>query len=67
MNLSIGMQIFHRGVPVELIRKLGELKGTQLWWVRPLFVKEPDREEMFEPHDVCSPIHSKGRSAVWQT
>lgn len=69
VDLNVGMQIFHNGVPVELLycveamRVHGSTQPYERWKIRPLFVAEEDREAVFSPHDRISFLHTK-RSAV---
>lgn len=57
-DLRVGMQIFHNGKPVELLYKTDKLADAEIWKVRPLFVVEPDRTELFEPSDPISFVHT---------
>lgn len=58
-DLQCGMQIFHNGRPVQLLYKTDSLEGFgDTWKVRPLFVVEPDRTELFEPSDAISFVHT---------
>lgn len=58
-DLRPGMQIFHNGKPVELLYRTDEYRQSELWHVRPLFVyDEPDRDEVFEPNDRISFLHT---------
>ena len=58
-DLRVGMQIVHNTRPVELLYKTDSLDGYgEIWKVRPLFVEEPDRTELFEPNEKVSFIHT---------
>ena len=69
VDLNVGMQVFHNGVPVELLycmeamRVHGSTQPYERWKIRPLFVAEEDREAVFSPHDRISFLHT-GRSAA---
>ena len=64
VDLNVGMQIFHNGVPVELLycveamRVQGSAQSYERWKIRPLFVAEEDREAIFSPHDRISFLHT---------
>ena len=63
-DLRVGMQIFHNGRPVELLYRVDKLEGYgEIWKVKPLFVVEPERTELFEPHDLISFLHTKKAAA----
>ena len=64
VDLNVGMQVFHNGVPVELLycveamRVHGSTPHYERWMIRPLFVAEHDREAVFSPHDRVSFLHT---------
>lgn len=49
------MQIFHNGVPMELLFCWGGL----LWHVKPLFVTGEEWDEEFLPHDLVKKLHTQ--------
>jgi len=53
--LRVGLQIFHNGVPVQLLYQV----KPQVWHVRPLFVEGIDRDEVFKKHDAISMLHTQ--------
>lgn len=53
--LTAGMQIFHNGVPMELLFCWGGL----LWHVKPLFVTGEEWDEEFLPHDLVKKLHTQ--------
>jgi len=56
---AVGLQTFHLGRPVELLRLIRVSRDGQTWRVRPLFVAgENDRDELFRPHEALHPIHT---------
>jgi len=57
-HLERGNQIFHNGVPMELLYQVSEGKRHQTWQVRPLFVEAPDRQERFDRSDAISFLHT---------
>ena len=57
-HLEIGSQLFHNGVPVRLLYRIGEAKSHETWRVRPLFVDAPDRDERFSRSDRLSSLHT---------
>lgn len=59
-ELRVGLQIFHSGRPVELICWSGTSADGELWYVRPLFVVEKDRFELFRNGDAVSRLHTQG-------
>jgi hypothetical protein len=69
VDLNVGMQVFHNGVPVELLYCMeamqvhGSPAPYERWKIRPLFVAEEDRDAVFTPHDRISFLHT-GRSAA---
>ncbi len=63
-HLEIGNQLFHNGVPVRLLYRIGTDKWHETWRVRPLFVEAPDRDERFSRSDRFSFLHSM-RAPCW--
>lgn len=57
--LSAGMQVMHNGRAVQLLFLIGEHADESLWWVKPLFVEGPEREELFTPGDPVRAIHMR--------
>ena len=57
-HLEIGIQIFHNGIPVQLLYCIDQEKPHETWRVRPLFVEGPDRNERFQPSDSVSFLHT---------
>jgi len=57
-HLTVGNQIFHNGIPVELLYRVANSAKGNTWRVRPLFVDGPEREERFAPADRISFLHT---------
>jgi hypothetical protein len=57
-RLEIGSQLFHNGIPVQLLYRIRWRKGHEVWRVRPLFVEAPDRDERFSPSERFSFLHT---------
>ena len=57
-HLNIGNQIFHNGLPVQLLYRVHQDRQRDTWRVRPLFVEGPDRNERFQPSDSVSFLHT---------
>jgi len=57
-HLRIGNQIFHNGIPVELLYRVAHSEKADTWRVRPLFVEAPEHDERFEPADRISFLHT---------
>ena len=57
-HLVTGNQVFHNGVPVQLLYRVALSPSGETWRVRPLFVDEPDRENRFTSSDAISFIHT---------
>ncbi len=57
-HLEIGSQIFHNGVPVQLLYRIDRRGDEETWRVRPLFVEGPDRDERFSPWDSITFVHT---------
>ncbi len=63
-HLQIGSQVFHNGVPVQLLFRIGLEERNEIWRVRPLFVEAPDRDERFSRSDSFSFLHTM-RAPRW--
>jgi hypothetical protein len=57
-HLVAGSQVFHNGVPVQLLYRVALSPSGETWRVRPLFVAEPDREDQFTCSDAISFLHT---------
>jgi len=57
-HLITGHQVFHNGIPVQLLYQVDQRKNYSTWRVRPLFVESPDRSERFYPSDSISFLHT---------
>jgi hypothetical protein len=57
-HLVSGNQLFHNGVPVQLLYRVAVSPTGETWRVRPLFVEGPDREEWFTGSDMISFLHT---------
>ena len=57
-HLVTGNQLFHNGVPVQLLYRVALSPAGETWRVRPLFVEEPDREHWFTCSDAISFLHT---------
>jgi len=57
-HLEIGSQLFHNGIPVQLLYRIDYRKQHETWRVRPLFVQGPDRNERFLMSDSVSFLHT---------
>jgi hypothetical protein len=57
-HLEIGNQLFHNGIPVQLLYQVTCEALIETWRVRPLFVEAPDRDEQFRPSDTTSFLHT---------
>jgi hypothetical protein len=51
-HLEIGNQVFHNGVPMELLYRVRRGSSYETWRVRPLFVEGPDRNSPALQRDV---------------
>jgi hypothetical protein len=58
-ELKVGDQIFHGGLPMQLLYLIASSEDEAWWRVRPLFVAGEDRNERFGPHDVVSHLHTR--------
>lgn len=58
--LAPGLQVFHNGLPVQLLWCVSAASAAyQVWRVRPIFVTGPDRNEIFRPGEPLAPIHGR--------
>ena len=57
-HLAAGNQIFHNGMPVQLLYRVALSPTVETWRVRPLFVEAPDREDKFTSSDTISFLHT---------
>ena len=57
-HLMVGSQLFHNGVPVQLLYRVARSRRSETWRIRPLFVEGPDREDRFTPSDRISFVHT---------
>ena len=57
-QLMTGSQVFHNGVPVQLLYRVALSPSGETWRVRPLFVEEPDRDHRFTHSDAISFLHT---------
>ena len=57
-HMEIGSQVFHNGVPVQLLYRVDHAGSHETWRVRPLFVEAPDRNERFSSSDRISFLHT---------
>jgi len=57
-HIATGNQVFHNGIPVQLLYRIRQSEGGEMWRVRPLFVEGPDRNEHFRSSDRISFVHS---------
>ena len=57
-HIVTGNQVFHNGVPVQLLYRIRQSKNDETWRVRPLFIEGPDRNERFRASDRISFVHS---------
>jgi hypothetical protein len=57
-QLVAGNQVFHSGVPVQLLYRVALSPTDETWRVRPLFVEGPDRDERFTSSDSISFLHT---------
>jgi hypothetical protein len=57
-HIVTGNQIFHNGIPVQLLYRIRQFEADETWRVRPLFVEGPDRNVRFRSSDRISFVHS---------
>jgi hypothetical protein len=65
-HLVAGNQVFHNGVPVQLLYRVAQSSKDETWRVRPLFVEAPDREDRFISSDRISFLHTM-KAPCWAT
>ena len=63
-RLEIGCQVFHKGVPLQLLYRIDHGENHETWRVRPLFVEAPDRNDRFHRSDAISFLHTI-RAPLW--
>jgi hypothetical protein len=63
-HLMVGNQLFHNGVPVQLLYRVAQSKRSEIWRIRPLFIEAPDREDRFTPSDRISFLHTM-KAPAW--
>ena len=63
-HIVTGNQVFHNGIPVQLLYRIRQSEADETWRVRPLFVAGPDRSERFRSSDRISFVHSI-RAPAW--
>jgi hypothetical protein len=49
------------GTPMELLHRIRTDAAGEWWLIRPLFVDQPNRKELFAPGDRLTPLHTKFR------
>jgi hypothetical protein len=59
MTLTVGLQIFHNGLPVRLLYRISSFPDRELWQVQPLFTLDAERAETFRPQDRYSKLHTQ--------
>lgn len=57
-DLRPGMQIFHHGVPMELLYRKDKLGDMEIWRVKLLFVEPKEIDEFFEEDSLISFVHT---------
>ena len=63
-QLMVGNQLFHNGVPVQLLYRVARSERGETWRIRPLFIEAPDREDRFTPSDSISFLHTM-KAPAW--
>ena len=53
-QIVTGNQIFHNGIPVQLLSRIRQFEADETWRVRPLFVEGPNRNVRFRSSDRIS-------------
>lgn len=61
-KLSIGLQIMHRGIAMELLFRRAAWQGRETWRVKLLFVEPREIDEIFYPHDTVTLLHTSKRT-----
>ena len=59
MDIRAGMHIFHNGTPMELLYRKDHYHGMEIWRIKLLFVEPKEKDELFEPDDRISFLHSR--------
>lgn len=57
-DLRVGMKIFHNGTPLELLYRKDHYQNMEIWRVKLLFVEPEEKDELFEPNDRVSFLHT---------
>jgi hypothetical protein len=58
-KLTPNICIFHNGVPITLLYRITASPQGENWKVRPAFVEEPDRDELFKQGDRVTFVHTR--------
>jgi hypothetical protein len=56
-----GLMCTKDGTPMELLHRIRTDAAGEWWLIRPLFVDQPNRKELFAPGDRLTPLHTKFR------
>lgn len=62
-DLRVGLQLIHNCEPVELHYFERRNCAAELWRVRPLFARLPERPEVFRTSDSLSYLHTSRKAA----
>jgi hypothetical protein len=62
-DLRVGLQLVHNREPVELLYFERRNRAAELWRVRPLFTRLPERPEVFRTSDSLGYLHTSRKSA----
>jgi hypothetical protein len=62
-DLRVGLQLVHNCQPVELLYFERRNRAAELWRVRPLFTRLPERPEVFRTIDSLSYLHTSRKAA----
>lgn len=62
-DLRVGLQLVHNREPVELLYFERRNRTAELWRVRPLFARLPERPEVFRTSDSLSYLHTSRKAA----
>lgn len=57
-DLRVGMQIFHLGIPMELLYRKDHYQKMEIWRVKMLFAEPTEKDELFEENDRVSFLHT---------
>lgn len=60
MKLTVGLDVFHEGVPYKLLHMLHKTTNGELWRVQPLFVEASPTDEFIKKSDRVTLLHSQG-------